>query len=52
MKTGYTMKCYQNRVEDSKSFFTSDGYARMGDLGLYLEDGSLKYIDRIKEIIK
>ena len=52
MKTEGLMKGYKNRGEETKEFFTSDGFARMGDLGLYLADGTLKYIDRVKEIIK
>lgn len=52
VKTESLMKGYKNREEETSEFFTSDGFARMGDLGLYLTDGTLQYVDRIKDIIK
>lgn len=43
---------YLNNPTANKEFFTEDGFAKMGDLGYYDEQGRLYFKDRIKEVIK
>lgn len=45
------MKGYWGRPQATAEAFTEDGWFRTGDVGEFLEDGSLKIIGRIKEII-
>ena len=45
------MKGYWGKPNESREFFTPDGFFRTGDLGQILEDGSLKIVDRKKEMI-
>ena len=46
------MQGYLNNPTANKEFFTEDGFAKMGDLGYYDEQGRLYFKDRIKEVIK
>ena len=46
------MQGYLNNQTANLEFFTEDGFAKMGDLGYYDEEGRLYFKDRIKEVIK
>ena len=46
------MKGYLNREVETQKFFDSDGFAHVGDLVTYDEEGKIYYIERIKEMIK
>jgi acyl-CoA synthetase (AMP-forming)/AMP-acid ligase II len=43
---------YFNRPEANAEAFTRDGWLRSGDLGTVGEDGTLRYIARLKELIR
>ncbi|XP_060592777.1 luciferin 4-monooxygenase-like [Ruditapes philippinarum] len=43
---------YLNNEEETKNFFTEDGWAKTGDIGREDEDGFLFVVDRLKELIK
>ncbi|XP_045188977.2 uncharacterized protein LOC123546613 [Mercenaria mercenaria] len=43
---------YLNAPEETKTFFTEDGWAKTGDIGCEDEDGYLFIVDRLKELIK
>ena len=51
VKAPSIMKGYWARPEATAEAFTEDGWFRTGDVGEFLEDGSLKIVGRIKEII-
>ena len=51
-KTKTMMTGYLNRYDETKEFYDEEGYAHMGDLGYYDEEGKLYYQERIKELIK
>eukprot|EP00092_Neocalanus_flemingeri_P001915 GFUD01002045.1.p1 GENE.GFUD01002045.1~~GFUD01002045.1.p1 ORF type:complete len:240 (+),score=74.53 GFUD01002045.1:99-722(+) len=51
-KTKTMMAGYVNRYDETKEFYDEEGYAHMGDLGYYDEEGKLYYKERIKELIK
>jgi len=46
------MKGYLNNPEADKEFFDEEGFARLGDMGHYDEEGKLFFKERIKEIYK
>ncbi|MBQ8950526.1 MAG: AMP-binding protein [Eubacterium sp.] len=46
----YTIKAYYNHPEND-SFFTEDGFYKTGDRAYVTEDGNLKIVGRIKEMI-
>ena len=46
------MKGYLNNPEANNEFFGEDGFARMGDLGHYNDEGKLFFKERIKETMK
>lgn len=45
------MAGYWRRPEENASAFTSDGFFRTGDIGLFDPDGYLRLVDRKKEMI-
>ena len=45
-------KGYLNNPEATAEYFTEDGYAAMGDLGYYDEEGRMFYKDRIKDVMR
>ena len=51
-KTKTMMKGYLNRYNETQEFYDKEGFAHMGDLGYYDEEGKLYYKERIKELIK
>ena len=46
------MRGYLNNEAATRDYFTEDGFACMGDLGYYDQEGRLYFKDRIKEVIK
>ena len=46
------LKGYLNNPEATAEYFTEDGYAAMGDLGYYDEEGRMFYKDRIKDVMR
>lgn len=46
----YTIRAYYNHP-DNESFFTSDGFYKTGDRAYITEEGNLKIVGRIKEMI-
>ncbi len=45
------MSGYWNKPDANKDAFTSDGYFRTGDIGVFDEDGFLRIVDRKKDMI-
>jgi long-chain acyl-CoA synthetase len=45
------MAGYWQRPEDTAKVMTADGFFRSGDVGIQLEDGQFKIVDRIKDMI-
>jgi long-chain acyl-CoA synthetase len=45
------MKGYYNRPEATAKTFTEDGWLKTGDVGIMLEDGAFKIVDRMKDMI-
>lgn len=43
---------YYNNEEETDKAFTSDGWFKTGDVGEWEESGTLKIIDRIKNLVK
>ena len=52
MHTTTCMKGYLNNPEADKEFFDEEGFARLGDMGYYDEEGNLFFKERIKETVK
>jgi len=52
VKTMTCMKGYLNNQEANREFFDENGFAHMGDIGYYDEDGKLYFKDRIKEVMR
>lgn len=52
VKTKTMMTGYLNRYDETEEFYDDEGFAHMGDLGYYDEEGKLFYKERIKELIK
>ena len=46
------MKGYLNREDETSKYFDSDGFAHIGDVVKYDEEGRIYYIERLKEMIK
>ena len=51
VKSDSIMKGYWNRPQDSKDAFTEDGWFKTGDVGEFDDEGYLRIVGRIKEII-
>ena len=47
-----SMKGYLNNSEATTEFFTDDGFAAMGDLGYFDEEGKLFFKERMKDVLK
>jgi long-chain acyl-CoA synthetase len=45
------MAGYWQQPEETAKSFTSDGYFRTGDVGVIAEDGLVRIVDRIKDMI-
>ncbi len=43
---------YWNRPDETAKAMTADGFFRTGDVGVFLEDWSIKVVDRLKDMIK
>lgn len=43
---------YLKRPSETRQYFDSEGYGRTGDIGYYTDDGTIYYVDRMKELIK
>ena len=51
VKSDSIMKGYWNRPQDTKDAFTEDGWFKTGDVGEFDDEGYLRIVGRIKEII-
>jgi long-chain acyl-CoA synthetase len=45
------MRGYWNRPDETAKVMTADGYFRSGDVGMALDDGMFKIVDRLKDMI-
>ncbi len=45
------MSGYWNRPDETAKVMTPDGFFKTGDVGVMLEDGKIKIVDRIKDMI-
>jgi long-chain acyl-CoA synthetase len=51
VKGPQVMQGYYNRPEATAETFTKDGWLKTGDVGIMLEDGAFKIVDRMKDMI-
>lgn len=51
IKGPQVMAGYWNRPDETAKVMTQDGYFRSGDVGVMAEDGSIKIVDRKKDMI-
>merc|ERR1712179_378024 len=51
-KTPTRLKTFLNREAELAELFDEDGFAHMGDLGFYDENGVLFFKERMKELLK
>ncbi len=42
---------YWNRPDETAKVMTADGYFRSGDVGVFLPDGQVKVVDRMKDMV-
>ena len=52
IKGNTVFKGYFRRADLTQEVMTEDGWLKLGDIATYLPDGSLKLIDRAKNILK
>ena len=52
VKSNLMMTGYLNDSGATRDFYDEEGFAKMGDVGFYGEDGKLYFKERIKEMIK
>ncbi len=45
------MAGYWNRPDETAKVMTADGYFRSGDVGVFLPDGQIKVVDRMKDMV-
>lgn len=45
------MAGYWNRPDETAKVMTADGYFRSGDVGVFLSDGQIKVVDRMKDMV-
>ncbi|MFC4272776.1 AMP-binding protein [Sneathiella chungangensis] len=43
---------YYNKPKETKETFTEDGWLKSGDLGYFREDGHLRFVGRLKDMLK
>ncbi len=43
---------YLNKPEETKAYFTEDGFAKTGDLGTVDSDGCIKFISRLHSLFR
>ena len=43
---------YYNKPRETAEAYTADGWFKTGDLALWLEDGYLRFLGRIKDMLK
>ena len=43
---------YYMMQDKTKEVFLDDGFFRTGDIGQYMEDGSIRIVDRVKNLVK
>jgi long-chain acyl-CoA synthetase len=51
VKGPQVMRGFWNHPEETAHIFTADGWLRTGDMGVMNEDGSVRFIDRCKDVI-
>ena len=51
IKGPQVMKGYWQRQDETAKVMTSDGYFKTGDIGVREEDGCIKIVDRLKDLI-